>query len=59
MSVLVVAEHVRGEVRDVTYELISAAGRLGGPVAVAAIGREPGVRDVQRADVDHVVHVKV
>ena len=29
MSVLVIAEHVQGRVRDVTYELISAARSLG------------------------------
>ena len=57
MSVLVVAEHLRGRVRDVTYELISAARELEGPVAVAVIGREP--LDVGRDGVDEVVHVKV
>ena len=40
MSVLVVAEHIRGQVRDVTRELI-AAGRQLGPVTVAVIAREP------------------
>lgn len=40
MSVLVVAEHVRGQVRDVTRELI-AAGRELGPVTVAVIARDP------------------
>jgi electron transfer flavoprotein alpha subunit len=59
VSVLVVAEHVRGEVRDVTFELISAAGRLGGPVAVAAIGHDPGSFDLKRVGVDEIVHVKV
>ena len=34
MSVLVVAEHLRGQVRDVTRELITA-GRELGPVTVA------------------------
>lgn len=41
MSVLVVAEHVRGEVRDVTRELVTA-GRELGPVTVAVIARDPG-----------------
>lgn len=39
MSVLVVAEHLRGQVRDVTRELITA-GRALGPVTVAVIGRD-------------------
>lgn len=41
MTTLVVAEHVRGELRPVTLELISAAKSLGGPVAVAVIARDP------------------
>ncbi len=40
MSVLVVAEHLRGQVRDVTRELITA-GRELGPVTVAVIGQDP------------------
>ncbi len=39
MSVLVVAEHLRGQVRDVTRELITAAQEIG-PVTVAVIGRD-------------------
>jgi len=56
MSVLVVAEHLQGRVRDVTYELISAAHALGGPVTVAVIGAQ---LDVSREGVDEVVHVPV
>ena len=41
MSVLVIAEHIRGQVRDVTRELITA-GRDLGPVTVAVIGQDPG-----------------
>jgi electron transfer flavoprotein alpha subunit len=59
MSVLVVAEQVQGRVRDVTYELISAAQALGGPVAVAMIGSDPSSLDANREGVDEVVHVKV
>ncbi len=59
MSVLVVAEHVRGQVRDITYELIAAGRDLGGPVAVAAIGPDPGALDLNRAGVDEIVHVRV
>ena len=40
MSVLIVAEHLRGQVRDVTRELITA-GRELGPVTVAVIGQDP------------------
>ena len=40
MSVLVVAEHLRGAVRDVTRELVTA-GRTLGPVTVAVIARDP------------------
>ena len=56
MSVLVVAEHLQGRLRDVTYELISAARELGGPVTVAVIG---GDLDVSRDGVDEVVHMRV
>ncbi|MCC6221889.1 MAG: electron transfer flavoprotein subunit alpha/FixB family protein [Thermoleophilia bacterium] len=38
---LVVAEHVRGQLRDVTKELVTAAAGLGGPVTVAVIARDP------------------
>jgi electron transfer flavoprotein alpha subunit len=41
MSVLVVAEHLRGELRPVTLELVSAARELGGPVAVAVVAADP------------------
>jgi electron transfer flavoprotein alpha subunit len=41
MKTLVVGEHVRGELRPVTLELISAAKSLGGPVEVAVIGADP------------------
>ncbi len=57
MSVLVVAEHLQGQVRDVTYELVTAARSLGGPVTVAVIG--PSALDVNREGVDEIVHVPV
>ena len=41
MSVLVVAEHLRGELRPVTLELVTAARELEGPVAVAVVARDP------------------
>jgi electron transfer flavoprotein alpha subunit len=59
MSVLVVAEHVRGQVRDVTYELIAAGRGLGGPLMVAAIGPNPAAFDLNRAGVDEIVQVSV
>jgi electron transfer flavoprotein alpha subunit len=59
VSVLVVAEHIEGRVRDVTYELISAARALGGPVTVAVIAGEPADLDVAREGVDEVVRVRV
>jgi electron transfer flavoprotein alpha subunit len=59
VSVLVIAEHLQGRVRDVTYELISAGRELGGPVTVAVIGVDPASLDVNREGVDEVVHVEV
>ena len=45
--------------RDVTYELVSAARELDGPVTVAVIGDDPGALDVNRAGVDEIVDVRV
>lgn len=59
MSVLVVAEHLQGEVREVTYELVTAAREIGGPVTVAVIGNDPATLDLGRDGVDEVVHVRV
>jgi electron transfer flavoprotein alpha subunit len=54
VKALVVAEHVRGELRPITLELISAAKSLGGPVEVAVIARDPsaftGAVDVEGVD---------
>jgi electron transfer flavoprotein alpha subunit len=62
MKSLVVAEHVRGELRPITLELISAARSLGGPVEVAVIAAEPssftdavnveGVDDILAVQID-------
>ena len=57
LSVLVIAEQLQGRVRDVTFELVTAARSLGGPVAVAVIG--PDALDVNREGVDEVIHVRV
>jgi electron transfer flavoprotein alpha subunit len=59
VSVLVIAEHLQGRIRDVTYELVTAARELGGPVTVAVIGDDPAALDVKREGVDEIVHVKV
>jgi electron transfer flavoprotein alpha subunit len=53
VSVLVVAEHLRGDLRPVTLELISAAKELEGPVAVAVIAKDPGAL-TEAVDVDGV-----
>ena len=59
MSVLVVAEHVEGALREVTFELVSAARALGGPVVMAVVAADPAAFDVAREGVDEVVHVRV
>jgi electron transfer flavoprotein alpha subunit len=61
VSVLVVAEHLRGELRPVTLELVTAARELDGPVAVAVIAADPsaltGAVDVE--GVDEILAVQV
>jgi electron transfer flavoprotein alpha subunit len=39
---LVIAEHLRGELRDITLECVTAAKGLGEPITVAVIGSDPG-----------------
>ncbi|MFY9578904.1 MAG: electron transfer flavoprotein subunit alpha/FixB family protein [Gaiellaceae bacterium] len=56
---LIVAETLRGAVRDVTGELVTAAGLLGDPVAVAVIARDPSRLDVTFDGVDEIVEVSV
>ena len=56
---LIVAEHLRGELRDVTRELVTAAQELGPPVAVAVIARDPSRFDVNFRGVDEIVNVPV
>jgi electron transfer flavoprotein alpha subunit len=55
VSVLVVAEHLQGAVRDVTRELITA-GRALGPVTVAVIARDPAPL-VGEVDLDGVAEI--
>jgi electron transfer flavoprotein alpha subunit len=59
-GVLVVAEHLRGSVRDVTRELITAAAELGGPVTVAVIGADPAAlrAGVNVEGADEIVEVR-
>jgi electron transfer flavoprotein alpha subunit len=59
MSVLVIAEHLRGELRDVTRELVTAAQELEGPVTLAVIAREPARIDAGIAGADEIVQVDV
>ena len=61
MTVLIVAEHLRGQLRDVTLELITAARELGGPVAVAVIAQDPSaLADAVNVEgVDEIVNVAV
>jgi electron transfer flavoprotein alpha subunit len=50
-QVLVIAEHVDGVVRDVTWELVTAARELdAGPVAVVVIGADPGIGAAEGVD---------
>ena len=61
MSVLVVAEHLQGQVREITYELVNAARELEGPVVVAVVAKDPSAFDdaLARDGVDEIVHVAV
>jgi len=59
MSVLVIAEQLRGELRDVTRELVTAAQELEGPVTLAVIAHEPARIDAGIAGVDEIVQVDV
>src|SRR2546428_1891135 len=54
---LIVAEHLRGELRELTRELVTAAQQLGGPVTVAVIARDPTEFDVNFQGVDEIVNV--
>ena len=61
MKTLVVAEHVRGELRPISLELIAAAKSLGGPVEVAVVATDPSafVDAVNVEGVDEILAVKV
>jgi electron transfer flavoprotein alpha subunit len=53
MSVLIVAEHLRGQVRPITLELVSAAKELEEETAVAVIAKDPSAL-ADQVDVDGV-----
>jgi electron transfer flavoprotein alpha subunit len=61
VSVLIVAEHLRGELRPITLELVSAAQELEGPVAVAVIAKDPSplTDAVDVEGVNEILSVKV
>lgn len=59
MSTLVIAEHLQGRVREVTYELIGAARSLPGTLTVAVVGGDLNSLDVNREGVDQIVHMRV
>src|SRR6184192_19374 len=54
---LIVAEHLRGELRELTRELVTAAQQLGGSVTVAVIAPDPSEFDVGFQGVDEIVNV--
>jgi electron transfer flavoprotein alpha subunit len=61
MSVLIVAEHLRGELRPVTFELVAAARELEGPVAAAVIAQDPSALAgaIDGEGVDEILAVQV
>jgi electron transfer flavoprotein alpha subunit len=58
---LVIAEHVDGRLRDVSRELVTAAGELGEPVTVAVLAKDPSafVSGLNVSGVDEIVTVEV
>ena len=58
---LVVAEHLRGQVRPVTLELVTAARDVGSPVTAVVIAKDPSAltSQVDVAGVDEIVTVAV
>jgi electron transfer flavoprotein alpha subunit len=58
---LVVAEHLQGELRPVTLELVSAAKELDGPTTVLVVDDDPGtlVESVNLDGVDEIVTCRV
>jgi electron transfer flavoprotein alpha subunit len=61
VTVLIVAEHLRGQVRPITLELVSAAKELGEETAVAVIAKDPAAiaDQVDVEGVKEIVSVEV
>ena len=61
VSILVIAEHLRGQIRPITLELVSAAKDLGEPAVVAVIAKDPAslADQVDVEGVSEIVAVKV
>jgi electron transfer flavoprotein alpha subunit len=61
VSVLVLAEHLRGTMRPITLELVSAAKELEGPTVVAVIAKDPAslADQIDVEGIDEIVNVKV
>ena len=59
MTVLVVAEHAQGRIRDVTFELVTAARELDGPVSAVLIGRTELAGELKVDGVDEIVAIPV
>src|SRR4029079_1392783 len=55
-GILVIAEHLRGQVRPVTLELVSVAKELGDETAVAVIANDPASL-ADQVDVDGVAEI--
>lgn len=58
---LIIAEHLRGQLRDITLECVTAAAALEGPVVVGIIAADPAplVEQVNVAGVDEIVTVAI
>jgi electron transfer flavoprotein alpha subunit len=59
VNILVVAEHLRGQVQEITRELITAAVSLGGSVTLALIDDSPEdmIDQVRLAGVHRVITI--
>ncbi|HEX5469674.1 MAG TPA: electron transfer flavoprotein subunit alpha/FixB family protein [Gaiellaceae bacterium] len=61
MSVLVLAEHLRGKMRPITLELVSAAKELEGATVLAVIAKDPAslADQIDVEGIDEIVNVHV
>jgi electron transfer flavoprotein alpha subunit len=60
-ATMIIAEHLQGQLRDVTLECLTAAKELGEPVTVCVIGKDPSAIAAQAnvAGVDEIITVAV